>query len=191
MPITLPATMESIYANIVHYNRNYQSDMIDEARRAVVEDLGGSIPQVPLKDFIAHLAPPQPDFDLEVTVAALKADPEGILPYSNRWKSFDTEPKDQGDKEDTIYKPLTDIFNKIVDTIISNSKLTKDDSLIEFLQNPAMAPTSNERHNKTRPDGYFVLKDREKGDISWADVLLSCEYKRKNRLEDLDDVSVH
>ena len=157
----------------------------------MLSDLGSKIPQIPYQDFIAHLAPPQPDFDLEATMKALRADPNGIIPSSNRWKVFDTEPKDQSAIEDTIFKPLPYIFSKIVDTIITNSKLTSDNCLIEFLQNPAMVPELIERHNMTRPDGYLVLKDRREGDaVSWADILLSCEYKRKDKLEDSDDVSI-
>ena len=157
----------------------------------MLEDLGATIPQVSLQDFIAHLAPPQPHFDLEATVRALDADPEGLLPPDSRWKAFDVDPKDQNGTEDTIFQPLPEIFNKVVEKITANSMLAADNCLVEFLHNPTMAPTSIERHNMTRPDGYLVLKDGGNGKlVSWADVLLSCEYKRKDGPEDLDDVSI-
>ena len=177
--------------NSIHHNCSYQIGILDEARHVVLEDLGSTIPQIPFKDFLTHLAPPQPSFDLEATMKALHAHPKGILTSSSWWKAFNTKPKDQKATEDAIFKPLSDIFNKVVDTIIDNSNLTTHDWLIQFLQNPAMAPTSAERHNMTRPDGYLVLKDKDKGAmVSWSDILLSCEYKQKDSLEDLDDVSL-
>jgi hypothetical protein len=42
-----------------------------------------------------------------------------------------------------------------------------------------MALMSADRHNATRPDGYMLVKDRlQERTVSWADVLLLCEYKR-------------
>jgi hypothetical protein len=53
-----------------------------------------------------------------------------------------------------------------------------------------MEPKSADRHNATRPDGYLLVKDKvQPGIVSWADVVLSCEYKRENGDEELDDVS--
>lgn len=187
----LPAQESPIYANRVHHISSYQNYRTDDARRAVLEDLGATIPQVSLQDFIAHLAPPQPHFDLEATIEALKADPEGLLPPDSRWKGFDVDPKDQNGTEDTIFQPLPEIFNKVVEKITANSALATDNCLVEFLHNPTMAPTSVERHNMTRPDGYLVLKDRDKKLVSWADVLLSCEYKPKDGPKYLDDVRIH
>jgi len=89
---------------------------------------------------------------------------------------------------------LPDIFKKVVDAMILNSqtKLTKEHCSIDFLQNPNRAPTSAERYNASRPDGYMVVNDRLNAEvISWSDVVLSCEYKRKDGDEELDDVSVH
>jgi hypothetical protein len=51
---------------------------------------------------------------------------------------------------------------------------------------------SADRHNAIRPDGYLLVKDRMQGEtVSWAGVVISYEYKRKNGNEQLDDVSVH
>jgi hypothetical protein len=137
------------------------------------------------------LAPPQPEFDVEATMETLKF--SGILTAADRWKAFDTEPKDQHGREDAIFKPIPEIFDKIVDAIImnSNSTLTARDRSVDFLQNPTMAPTSSERHNASRPDGYLLVKDRALVErVSWADILLSCEYKREEGPEELDDVSI-
>jgi hypothetical protein len=183
-----------VHAKKVHTSRSYQSGLLEDARLAVSEDLGSHIPQITRQDFMDFLAPPQPEFDIQATMEILKADPAGILTASGRWKAFDTEPKDQPGREDAIFKPMPYIFSKIVEAIIANSdsKLTASDCSVDFLQNPTMAPMSSDRHNATRPDGYLLVKDRlQERTVSWADVLLSCEYKREEGDEELDDVSIH
>jgi hypothetical protein len=88
---------------------------------------------------------------------------------------------------------MPEIFTKVVVAIVANSggKLKEDKRTVDFLPNPSRALTSAERHNESRPDGYLVLKDEEKEDILWADIALSCEYKRKDGGDDLDDVRIH
>jgi hypothetical protein len=56
----------------VHSNHAYQSDLLEGARLAVLEDLGSSVPMIPFQTFMDHLAPPQPDFDLDKTMISLK-----------------------------------------------------------------------------------------------------------------------
>jgi hypothetical protein len=88
---------------------------------------------------------------------------------------------------------MPEIFTKVVVAIVANSsgKLKEDNRTVDFLQNPSQAPTSVERHNESRPDGYLVLKHGKKEDILWADIVLSCEYKRNDGDDDLDDVRIH
>jgi hypothetical protein len=165
--------------------------MLEEAKLAVLEDLGPDIPQITVQAFMDFLAPPQPEFDLEATMETLKA--RGILTALGRWKAFNTEPKRQTGGEDAIFKPMEDIFNGVVDAIIanSNSKLTADNCSVDFLQNPYMAPESTHRHNATKPDGYILVKDRLKSkSVSWVDIVLSCEYKRKGGVDDFVDVCI-
>jgi hypothetical protein len=186
-----PVIHESpVHAKKVHSSRSYQNDQLVDARLVVLEELGPEVPQVTLDTFMDFLAPPKPDFDIEATMDLLNS--RGVFSPSGRWKEFTKEPKDQSGGEDKVFKPMTHIFDSVVDAIIStpNSRLTADNCLIDFLQNPTIAPTSSERRNTAKPDGYFLLKDRsDKNTISWADVVLSCEYKLKGRREDLDDVS--
>jgi hypothetical protein len=163
--------------------------LLEDARFAVLEDLGSSIPEVPLQDFMKFLVPPQPQFDVVATINTLKSDI--ILSASGRWTVFDNEPKDQRAAGNDVFKPITNIFKKVVDAIIkhSDTDLTGDCSLINFLQNPNSTPKSEDRHNSSRHDGYMLVKDRlDKRAVSWADVVLSCEYKKQGGDEQLDDV---
>ena len=76
---------------------------------------------------------------------------------------------------------MSNIFRKVVAAVIKSSPLNLTDKscLIDFLQNPTLAPKSAERYNSSRPDGYMLVKDRLQAEtVSWADVVLSCEYKR-------------
>ena len=62
--------------------------------------------------------------------------------------------------------------------IIANSELTEALNLVQFLHEPDKPPTSSNRWNATRPDGYLVLKQRlSEGVVSWAKISLSCENK--------------
>jgi len=176
-----------VRAKAVHSSHSYQNGLLEDARLAVLQDLGTSIPEIPLQTFIAFLTPPKPQFYICVPVNALKS--ESILSASGRWSAFDKEPKDQLGHENDVFKPMTNIFTKVVNAIIKHSDLTDSRCSIDFLQNPNSAPKSAERHTATKPDGYLLVKDRlEQGVVSWADVVLSCEYKKEGGDEQLDDV---
>jgi len=182
-----PVVHESpVHAKKVHSSRSYQNDDLEEARLAVLDDLGSAVPEVTFRAFMDFLAPRRPDFDLDATMNTLKSMPDGVLSPSGRWKAFNIEPTAQSG-EDAAFKPMTEIFKSIVAAIVANSdsKLTVDDCTLELEQNPSMAPTSADRYNASRPDGYLVVKDRFDANgktPSWADIALSCEYKRTTQV---------
>jgi hypothetical protein len=153
--------------------------------------LGQHVPEVTFQDFLDYLAPPQPTFNLEATMETLKADPEGIIPATGRWSTFDSDPKDQYKLEDVVFATMPNIFNTVVRAIIANSDLTSTHVSVQFLQNPSMAPTLGARQDATRPDSYLVLKERfQEEHVSWDNILLSCEYKRMDGQNQLNDVSI-
>ncbi|KAF9513153.1 hypothetical protein BS47DRAFT_1362609 [Hydnum rufescens UP504] len=161
--------------------------LLDGARLDVLHD-GPTVPEVTLQTFMDSLASRRPDFDIDATMNALKSMPDGILSDSGRWEAFNKEPKHHSDGEEAVFKPITNIFDNIITAIIVNTKLTTDEWSVELVQNPSRAPTSAERYNTTRPDGYLLLKDRsDSGSISWADIALSCEYKQGDGMKDLDN----
>jgi len=185
----------------VHSHPSYQSDILVDARQAVLQDVGSYTPMIPFQTFLEYLAPPQPEFDLNATMQSLKSGTKPVLESSNRWSGFPKDPKDSQGSEDRVFSPIPDIFTKVVAAIAANSggKLNEDKRTVDFLQNPSLAPTSAERRNESRPDGYLVFKDRvnvtsddgRREAIFWADIALSCEYKRKDGVDDLDDVRIH
>jgi hypothetical protein len=183
----------------VHSDHSYQSDLLDA--RLAVQDLGPYVPIIPFQTFLDYLAPPQPHFDIDGTMQSLKSGSEPILTSSDRWSKFPKTPKDSQGSEDGVFSPMPEIFTKVVVAIVADSdgKLKEDMRTVDFLQNPSQVTTSADRHNESRPDGYLVLKDRtkemlkdgEKEDICWADIALSCEYKREDGGNDSDDVRIH
>lgn len=166
---------------------SYQTGVLEGARLAVLQDLGSYIPMIPFRQFLDHLAP-RVKFDLNSTMKLLNSDREFLL-HSDQWYNF---PEDNTEKG--VFGRMSKIFSRIVTAVIENSggQLKEDDRTTDFLQNPDQAPTSVLRCSKHRPDGYFVLKDRQNTDgIFWADIVLSCEYKLVNSEESLDDVCIH
>ena len=140
-----PVVHESpVHAKKVHSSRSYQNDDLEEARLAVLDDLGSAVPKVTFQAFMGFLAPRRPDFDLDATMDTLKSMPDGVLSPSGQWKAFHTKPGAQSGGEDAAFKPMTEIFKSIVAAVIANSdsKLTVDDCTLELEQNPSMAPTS-------------------------------------------------
>jgi hypothetical protein len=69
------------------------------------------------------------------------------------------------DEESGLRLLMSDIFSKVVATVIKNStsNLTAKNCSIDFLQDPTMAPKSADRHNTSRPDGYMLSKIGCKG----------------------------
>jgi hypothetical protein len=167
----------------------------------VLNNLGSCIPMVPFQTFLDYLAPPQPEFDLDATLQSLKLGPEPALTSSNRWSNFPKAQEDSQSSEDGLFSLLPDIFTKVVVAVAANSggRLREENRTVDFLHNPSLAPTSIEARNESKPDGYLVLKDRNKRmstdsrgeDILWADIALSCKYNWKNDDEDLYDVCIH
>ena len=202
----MPPRQQNVFTHDspVHVNSRdsiNHSHLPEDATSSVLQDLGLSIPMIPYQTFLDHLAPPQPDFDLDSTIRSLKLGSEPVLTTSNRWSNFPNAPKNSQRSEDTVFGQIPEIFAKVVVAIIANSggKLKGDKKIVDFLQNPSRAPTSAERHKRSRPDGYLILKDSikmmskggRKEDILWGDIALSWEYKRKDGVNELDDVRVH
>ena len=55
----------------IYPHRYLLSGNLENARLAVLQDLG-TIPHVTFQDFLEFLAPPQPKFDLDLTMESLK-----------------------------------------------------------------------------------------------------------------------
>jgi hypothetical protein len=137
--------------------KSYQSGILDNGRTAVLEELGRSIPEVSVDDFI-HKCLPAIDVDINLIVEKLHTD--NIL-KDGMWKSFPIDPANIKKIEATVFKPFEGILNIIAEYILKGYNLHQT---LEFVDNPSKAPFA-ERGNLTRPDGYGLLKDTLKKSI--------------------------
>jgi hypothetical protein len=198
MPSSQPTT--PVEVKNVALDAGFQNTQLKAARQAVLNDLGRSVPEIPFQDFLDYLAPPKPSFNLDGAMQSLKEGPEPALTSSTRWSGFPNDPKHSSGTENAVFGPMSDIFKKVVAAIVANSDETlMDKCTVDFLHNLNRAPTSAEVRNESRPDGYLVPNDRAvvmskdgKGEvIQWADITLSCEYKKANGVTSRNDVRIH
>jgi hypothetical protein len=89
---------------------------------------------IPFQTVLDHLAPPQPDFDLNATMQSLT-----LGASSNRWSKFAKAPQDSQGSEDGVFSPMPEIFTKVMVAIVANSggKLKEDKHTVDFLHNPS------------------------------------------------------
>jgi hypothetical protein len=155
---------------MVYSSSTYQRVSLEDARTAVLEDLGPRVHEVKF-----------------ATKNLLKSGRQPVLIVSGHWKAFEKEPKEQGGKEDVIFQPIPNIFQAVVKAIIKgrNSNLTANSRSIDFVQNPNMTSTSAERESLSR---LMLLKSRRGEEMLLADIVVSCEYKIKDGEEQLDNV---
>ncbi|KAI0942787.1 hypothetical protein AcV7_010360 [Taiwanofungus camphoratus] len=164
---------------------SYVTGNLNQGRTALLIDIGESVPQISIESFLNNILPPLPEeVDVDEVIAKLKK--QGHITRSNRWRAFTVDPRHSRLTEDKAFDPLKEISNAIVK---ATAKLTRADYVLELQNNPNVIPSSYTRSSKTRPDGCLIL--RRRGDaIRWADIGLSCEYKKlTSKKEEYDNVS--
>ncbi|KAI0943401.1 hypothetical protein AcW1_002572 [Taiwanofungus camphoratus] len=164
---------------------SYVTGNLNQGRTALLTDIGESVPQISIESFLNNILPPLPEgVDVDEVIAKLKK--QGHITRSNRWRAFKVDPRRSRLTEDKAFDPLKEISNAIAK---ATAKLTRADNALELQNNPNVIPSSYTRSSKTRPDGCLIL--RRRGDaIRWADIGLSCEYKKlTSKKEEYDNVS--
>ncbi|KAI0922896.1 hypothetical protein AcV5_009763 [Taiwanofungus camphoratus] len=164
---------------------SYVTGNLDQGRTALLIDIGESVPQISIESFLNNILPPLPEeVDVDEVIAKLKK--QGHITRSNRWRAFTVDPRHSRLTEDKAFDPLKEISNAIAK---ATAKLTGADNVLDLQNNPNVIPSSYTRSSKTRPDGCLIL--RRRGDaIRWADIGLSCEYKKlTSKKEEYDNVS--
>ncbi|KAI0916492.1 hypothetical protein AcV5_002972 [Taiwanofungus camphoratus] len=148
-----------------------QTRSLEKRRTELFRDMGGLAPQITVDFFLENILPPLPkELDVDEVVTALKE--RGHITHLNRWDGFAIDPADSIEHEGKTFAPLEVMANAIAEVAAS---LTGVDSVLEFQNNPHLGPSWVD--SRSRPDGYFVLRDRRSG-IRWADIGVSCEYHK-------------
>jgi hypothetical protein len=169
----------------------YRAGGPEDSHTAVLDDLGGSIPEVPLSFFLDHVAPMQHSNSSTVKVKK-QLERKNTFTKKGRWNGFGDEPSKKTGGETAGFK----LFEKAIQNIINACQTLMDSTSVSFIyfNNPNLAPYS-ERSNTGRPDGYFIRPrtapiQRGKSPCDrWDDIFGPTEYKKGFSKEDIVDVS--
>ncbi|KAF9806331.1 hypothetical protein IEO21_08711 [Rhodonia placenta] len=161
---------------------SYMEGNLAAARRAVMKELGTTIPQVSTEFFQTHLLPPLPvGVNINQLVNNLRA---RKYIKGKRWAAFRKDPKDARGKENVCFRSLKRVADAIEEVAV---KMTGEEPQFAFVQNPNSAPESSTRTSKSRPDGCFIRKSGPKGRFRWMDIAVSAEYKKMENTTTRDD----
>jgi hypothetical protein len=153
---------------------------LEDARTAMLGDLGLWIPQVPIEFMMDHILPP---IHCNVNTVKRKLEGSGCI-VGERWASFEKDPTKSTSNENNTFKVLEGIFEDIIHhargdiggddqrsggeagegtsdgddgngNMPGDSKNRRATPSHAFHNNPDRSPYS-ERHSGSRPDGYFI-----------------------------------
>ncbi|KAH7904218.1 hypothetical protein BJ138DRAFT_1019438, partial [Hygrophoropsis aurantiaca] len=145
---------------------------------------------VPLDYFQEAFLPP-----LQISADALKVSltNEGVLNQVGRWTHFPNNPAADPQREEPAFEPLEAIFGAVIRLA---QPLVGRGPTLEFRRNPTVPPQCT-RTNTSRPDAYMLVLNKKSVDdptkppvdlrVSWDDIAVSLEYKKKHGADDRDD----
>ncbi|KAI0942242.1 hypothetical protein AcW1_002920 [Taiwanofungus camphoratus] len=147
---------------------SYVPGSLEQGCTFLLADIGESVPQIMVESFFDNILPPLFEgLDVDEVITALEG--QGRITQLKRWNGFAVDPADSTEKKKT--RVITNAIAEVA------ANLTGADSVLELQNNPNIVPDLCSRTSRSRPDGYLVLRDRDNG-IHWADIGLSCEYKK-------------
>lgn len=179
---------------------SFQAATHEKRREIVCTAFLPSTREVDLLWFRDFLLPSLP-IDMKVTDALRVLRVRGII-QAGRFKHFPVDPSAvrlkrlkgcKKTREERIFALLEPLFQEIVS---AGSSLSTMKPILAFCMNPSAVPTSQNRRNDTRPDGYGILtaraasKVRAKTRPAWSTIALAEEVKRINNARTRYDVSV-
>ncbi|KAI0341450.1 hypothetical protein BDW22DRAFT_1430104 [Trametopsis cervina] len=171
---------------------------LEAGHEAVMDDVGGCIPQVPLKYFMDYLLPPlPPGIDVERVKRQLKRKVSMRTTAAisgDRWTSFKYDPsheENNAKSENAIFAPFAGIAKAVAQAAMAiKEKGVKMKLTAAFYCNPNRTPASTNRTNTSRPDGYAVLKqppELHRQEIHWDNIVIPGEKKKHSSVTDIND----
>lgn len=139
-------------------------------------------------DFIKDVLPRSytaqfPDVDLVIT--RLKED--HALSGDCHWAEILPESLDSKAKR---YAHLVEIVSSISNAATALPESDWVPPHLEYVNNGNLTPSSGLRSSSSRPDGFFVLKNRDKAEkVRWFDIAVVAEFKKDNNANAVVDVS--
>lgn len=160
-----------------------------QARLAVVDDLGHSLEQVELSYFEENVLLPLPEgLDVAMVVAKLKC---LKVICGGRWRAYSTNPKDSDTSEDSTFSCLVIVTNAILSA--AKETFPGAEPRIEYRNRPKNEIFTVYETIPSQPDGYFVLSDcpiRSDERLHWFEVAVPAEYKLFDTDSECLDVGV-
>lgn len=136
--------------------------------------------------------------NLNVIAELLKSGPEPELDGRGYWSKFPELPHKSEDVEVKLFESLEDIVSAISEAIdVLDPVPAEGTRVVEYLNNGNRTPEGTHRNNSSRPDGFFMLKDRRppapetagkeaKLPVArWWDIAVNAEFKK-----DLEDFGI-
>ena len=171
---------------------------LDQQRTAVITDLG-NIPEVTVDFMLDHIVP-NSGIDVDRTMRNLNRKEVLLI---DGWKSFiGAMPKESVDSEQTVFSKMATIYKEIIDSTEFEGRSSRRTraATLDLGASPDIAPKS-ETNVKTRPDGCGQLvkshpfhtsqcgyASNPKGEYHWLNIAYVEEYKKRNTVNDLNDV---
>ncbi|KAL5479077.1 hypothetical protein ACEPAI_2365 [Sanghuangporus weigelae] len=158
---------------------------LEEMRSNHRGEVSCSIPVVDVESFLNYLFPPLHDgVDVESVVASLKD--EGLITSEDEWKAFQVTSEKKGEEDENICLLFAAIFGEVIDT--ASRRTNVEPNFVLAMQRNA--PSSDQKANRRRPGGYFILrKAEERADLAkekrdkmrwWYDIALTAEFRKKD-----------
>lgn len=162
---------------------SYRLSDLKTQRKTLIEELGPTIPEVPIPNFLTNILPGLRE-GLDVDEIATKLKASGHITDDGRWSCFPCDPAQVKKREEQCFQPLEQLAEAI--STASGGGSTR---LLHYTQNPSIQPVCTLRDTKSRPDGYFMISD-ETNQVYWANIAMSAEFKKKARPADKEDVCI-
>ena len=135
-------------------------------RKALAEYLGGEVCVVEKDQFFSHILPPIcPQVNIEkIFFYCIQ---KKILGKQGRaasyvWKAFRENPRNNKNHETAVFRPLEEIFNRIIDAAaMTQKKGVYYPAPISYLHVDGNTATWSEKDSYLKPDAHVYLRDGE------------------------------
>ncbi|KAF9807211.1 hypothetical protein IEO21_08326 [Rhodonia placenta] len=126
---------------------SYRLSDLKTQRKTLIEELGPTIPEVPIPNFLTNILPGLRE-GLDVDEIATKLKASGHITDDGRWSCFPCDPAQVKKREEQCFQPLEQLAEAI--STASGGGSTR---LLHYTQNPSIQPVCTLRDTKSRPDG--------------------------------------
>ena len=162
----------------------YRCDYVNSQRKAIIEQLGSTVPWGTSEYRTSIIPPLRPEFDIDrisdylITKKHLKRRGDSYI-----WREFETKTKAN---ESMMYnEPLENVFNAIIDAARETSGIDETPTLV-LSTDGNHAPWSV-RRSDIKPDGFLVIQDSDEtkeNNTLWYNIAACFAFKTNRHSND-------